>query len=114
MEVYIVIIKDRHSDTTAQPFVNSDKAIEWAKIKAKEYAREESDYSEEEIKGWLFHATYSCEGDCVYVVAKELDESLPAKPKEPEPPKNPKCDFCGLTKENINNDRCYVCEDIPF
>ena len=74
MEVYIAIWKDRHSDTTAHPFSDADKAIEWARSKAKEYCRYQSDYSERDVAGWLFHAEYSCEGDCIYVIEAEMDK----------------------------------------
>ena len=74
MEIFIVIIEDRHCDVTAHPFSNQDKAIEYAKAKAKEYCRYEEDYEEEDIDGWIFYAKYSCESDSVRVVKTTLDK----------------------------------------
>lgn len=76
MKLFTAICKDRHTDTTAHVFSDRDKAIEWARSKAKEYAREESDYEEEQIDGWDFYACYSYEGDCIYVVETELDKEI--------------------------------------
>ncbi len=44
MKIYIAIWKDRHSDTTAHPFSSADKATDWAREQAKDYARQEGDY----------------------------------------------------------------------
>ncbi len=77
MKLYIAIWKDRHSDTTAHPFSNPEKAVEWARTQAKKYAREDDDYQEHnygEDIGWIFFAEYSCECDCIYVVETELDK----------------------------------------
>ena len=79
MKIYIAIWKDRHSDTTAYPFSDATKAIEWSKLKAKEYAIEPEDYEEHDY-GWVFYANYSCEGDCIYVVETELDIDSLYKP----------------------------------
>jgi len=75
MKIYIAILEDRHSDTKAHPFSNKEKAIEWARSKAKEYCFDQEDYAEDSsIDGLVFHAEYSCEGDCVYVIESELDK----------------------------------------
>ena len=74
MKIYIAIWKDRHTDTTAHPFSEKETAVSWAREQAKEYCRDNEDYKEEIIKGWEFYATYSCEGDCIYVVESELDK----------------------------------------
>jgi len=79
MEIYIAIWKDRHRDTTAHPFTDADKAVEWAKAKAKDYARDPVDYEERDYgkdDGWIFYADYSCEGDCIYVTKTELDKEI--------------------------------------
>ena len=79
MKLYIVIWEDRHSDVTAHPFTDSDKAIAEAKRIAKEYAREEGDYEEHDYgrdADWIFYAQYSCEGDHVRVVIAELDKEI--------------------------------------
>lgn len=79
MEVYIVIWEDRHSDTTAYPFTDKEKAISEAKRIAKEYAGDKRDYKEHDYckdSGWLFYADYSCEGDHTRVVTAKMDKSL--------------------------------------
>lgn len=76
MFCYIVICQDRHSDTTAHPFTNKNKAISEARRIAKEYCRHPEDYNEEQIDGWLFHAQYSCESDYVYVVEMTMDKEI--------------------------------------
>ena len=79
MKIYIVIIKDRHTDTTAHPFTDPGEAIDWARSKAKEYARQPEDYEEHDYgkdEGWLFYADYSCEGDHTRVVTTELDQEI--------------------------------------
>lgn len=48
MKLYIVIWADRHTDVTAHPFTDPKMAISEAKRIAKEYAREESDYEEQD------------------------------------------------------------------
>ena len=76
MSIYIAIWKDRHSDTTAHPFSTAKKAIDWARSKAKEHARQEDDYEEHAYDSWLFYANYSCEGDCIYVIESVIDGDL--------------------------------------
>jgi len=79
MEVYIVIIQDRHTDVTAHPFTNIDTAISEAKRIAKEFCRFEEDYQEHDYgkdAGWLFYADYSCESDHVRVVKMEMDKRI--------------------------------------
>ncbi len=72
MKIYIVIWKDRHCDTDAFPFSTAEKAIEFAREKAHEYDRF-GEYEEQTIPGWIFFVTYSCEGDGLRVIEKELD-----------------------------------------
>lgn len=74
MKIYIAIWEDRHTDTTVHAFRDSDKAIEWARGTAKENCSYQKDYAEHSVKGWLFCAVYSCEGDSLRVVAVELDD----------------------------------------
>lgn len=71
-EIYIVIVEDRHTDVEVIPFASKDAAILVARSLAKQYCRHEEDYEECDIKGYLFNAVYSCEGDSITVIAKEL------------------------------------------
>lgn len=72
MKIYNVLWKDRHSDTTAKPFVDLNEAITWAKKQAHGVCHYAEDYKESEIPGWLFHVTYSCEGDCLWITEHEI------------------------------------------
>jgi len=72
MKVYTAIWKDGYSDTTAHVFSDPNIAIEWAIKTARKYDRF-GEYKEADYEGWLFHAQYSCEGDCIYVVESDLD-----------------------------------------
>ena len=79
MKLYIVIIEDRHSDTTTYPFTCPLIAVLEANRVAKEYCRYDGDYKERDYgkdSGWLFYANYSCEGDSVRVITTELDKQI--------------------------------------
>ncbi len=67
MKIYNVLWKDRHTDTTATPFLDKDKAISWAKKMAKDSCSHIEDLIEEQIDGWLYYVRYSCEDDCLWV-----------------------------------------------
>jgi len=79
VKIYIAVINDRHTDTEPYPFSTAEAAIGYARKCAHEYARDAEDVEEEPLEGWLYYATYSGEGDSVWVVEKELDQ-----PGEPE------------------------------
>ena len=70
---YIAITEDSSVDVEVSLFDNREHAIEWAKAESIEIAQTNRDeYQEEEIKGWEFYATFSCEGDSIRVVETEL------------------------------------------
>lgn len=73
MIVYIAIVEDRHTDVEVYPFSIAEAAIYFARATAYQNARTPADVEETPIDGWLYHATYSVEGDSVRVVAKDLD-----------------------------------------
>lgn len=73
MKIYNVLCRDRHTDTTATPFLDLDKAIEFARESAKSYHKYPEDLFESNIAGWLFHINYSCEGDCLWITEHEVD-----------------------------------------
>ena len=75
MQIYIVILEDRHCDVFAKPFVNKEKAISEARKMAEDGARDEP-VDEQDIDGWEYYAVFSCEGDCVRVVEEELNEEV--------------------------------------
>ena len=78
MDIYIVILEDRHIDVEVTPFTTAAEAIKEAKFQAHEACRFASDYKENPelcTNDWVFAATYSCEGDNVRVVRKTLRET---------------------------------------
>lgn len=74
MKLYVVMVNDRHTEPYAEIFSDPERAVEWARSKAKEWASN-GDYEEEQVDGCLFCARYSCEGDAVWVIEKELDKN---------------------------------------
>ena len=74
MIVYVARVNDRHADPEPYVFTTPDAAIGFARSAALAYAHEAA-YVEEgpPPEGWLYHATYSVEGDSVWVLAKALD-----------------------------------------
>ncbi len=80
MKVYIAIIEDRHCDVDVRVFTKKETAVMFAFETAEEYCRHEEDFEEDELTGdmirdrWVYSVTYSCEGDSVRVVEREVDE----------------------------------------
>lgn len=73
MKIYVAIIEDRHTDPYVELFTTPEAAIEYAKEEALKGARgDASQVKEEPIEGWLYHANFSCEGDHVRVLEKEV------------------------------------------
>jgi len=78
-KVYVVITEDRHTDVEVDLFTTADAAIEFAKQRAadwRQFPPEEYEGDDEvgvqEIEGRLYHETYSGEGDCVWVIEKDI------------------------------------------
>ena len=73
MKIYVIVVEERHTDVEVKVYADALLAVEEARGLAKSYCRYEEDYEESDVKGWLFHAQYSCESDSVVtVVEKEL------------------------------------------
>lgn len=79
-DIYLVIIEDRHIDVEVLPFTSLEAAIETAKTEVRALARHEEDIewgepmSEAAIAdGWCWRVAYSCEGDSVRVIRRELN-----------------------------------------
>ena len=75
MTIYLVVQEDRHSDIEITPFFLKESAIKHAK----EIAGKEAEYGERKVKtekivGRLWCGRYSEEGDCVYVLEREVGE----------------------------------------
>jgi hypothetical protein len=69
---FVIIIQDRHADTDAEVWSDEQRAIVRARLLAKTYCRHPEDYEEKQIADWVFHASYSCEGDSVTVLRKKI------------------------------------------
>ncbi len=74
MEIYNVIVKDRHCDTFAVPFLNKEDAIKHAKAIVEKYNTYKEDIEERQIDGWLYHCQYSSEGCSVWVTEHDTDK----------------------------------------
>jgi len=73
MKIYNVIQEDRHTDTTATPFLDLNEAIKFAKESARWGSRKYPEYYlETDIKGWLFFVRYSCEDDCIWITEHNI------------------------------------------
>jgi hypothetical protein len=89
MKIYIAIVDDHLTGTDATPFYTPEAAIAYACAVAKECSPDgrTSEYSfdakiDEEVAGelgvdWLYHACYGPEGDCVWVVPKQILHGTP-------------------------------------
>lgn len=73
MQIYNVIIEDRHNDVKVRSFFNRERAIEIAKDTAISLNRDLEYLKEDIIEGWEFYIEYSCEGDCVRVIKTMLE-----------------------------------------
>jgi hypothetical protein len=68
------MINDRHADPEPYIFSTAEAAITYARETAQDYASRPGDFKEQDTPdGWLYYATYSSEGDSVWVLAKELE-----------------------------------------
>ena len=84
MTIYVVMSYNRHIDPEVHLFSTIEKALDYAHQIETEYY-----YTEEDVKsnnavmsatslkeaGWLYHRTLSPEGDCVWVLPKEIDDT---------------------------------------
>ena len=78
MKCFVAILEDRHIDTEVVVFLDASKAIQWAKKAATEGSRGgeiEEHLTDAMVRdGWVYNCVYSCEGDAVRVVAKQVNE----------------------------------------
>jgi len=70
--IYLVIIEDRHCDVGVIPFYDKEDAIVYARKEARQYCRHIDDLDETlspfaAKAGYIYTATYSCEGDGIAV-----------------------------------------------
>ncbi len=83
MTIYVVMVEDRHTDTESYLFSTIDKALNYAHRVAAGYdytqaeaEADENSMSDEDLAraGWLLYFALSPEGDCLWVLPKEIDE----------------------------------------
>lgn len=72
MKIYIAIWNDRHSDTTAHPFVTLKEATDFCMEKAAKCAISDDDIEIKDYNAFEFFIEYSCEGDCLYVTEHNI------------------------------------------
>ncbi len=77
--IWVVVHHDRHSDDDIYLHADRDSAIADARVRAAlairidiEDDNNEYDYEVNFYDTYEIYITYSCEGDCVYVVGKKL------------------------------------------
>lgn len=72
MKVWIVTHNDRHADPELYVYSVREKAIAFAKSRAREFDRFGDLDESNTCADWLYYATYSCEGDYLKVEEKEV------------------------------------------
>jgi hypothetical protein len=75
-KLYVVIQDDHSCDLGIFPFLDTFKAIQYAAEIAEEYKQDDFETEEQEDlpEKWLYHATYSSEGDRVFVEITEIQD----------------------------------------
>jgi len=73
VDIYVVIVEDRHIQPFSLVFSTAEKAITAAKELVKDLATYPNDITEENVDGWLYYCEYSIEGDSVWVQKQSLD-----------------------------------------
>lgn len=78
MKLFVTMVDDRHADPVALVFTTAEAAVERARAEARANGAHPEDFDESHDipEGWLYYATYSVEGDCVWVVETELDPEV--------------------------------------
>ena len=82
-DVFLVLWHDHHTDVDVTVFAKEEDALALAEQIAEEYreyygydpAEHEDDEPDGPVEGWLYYATLSTEGDCVYVEKKQLQDA---------------------------------------
>jgi len=70
MELYVVMVNDRHTDTDAYVFSTQEAALDFARHTAQDWLVEDP----EPPTGWLYYAEHPTEEDSIWVERKFLDE----------------------------------------
>lgn len=76
MIVYIVVVEDRHIDTAIFPYSSLERALE----EYESYIDGLDQYDPADVGAdmnyYIRHFQYNCEGDCIYIIKKEIDLEL--------------------------------------
>lgn len=80
MKVYCIITDDRHSDSDVRVYIDKDMAVRVARWVVKDMRErydedERADFGDSDtspIKGWIYYGDYSCEGDSIRVVERNI------------------------------------------
>lgn len=72
MKIYIVLWEDRHTDTTATPFLDLQEAKKWAYEQAQLACRYMEDFEVSEIDGWEYYVRYSEEGGSIWITEHQI------------------------------------------
>ena len=81
MDIWIVLIEDRHTDVDPRPFTSEEQAIGFAREQAAANARHPEHIRDEELTpgaiedGWVLDIGYSVESDHVRVVKRTMDNT---------------------------------------
>jgi hypothetical protein len=73
VEIWIVLVEDRHSDVDAVPFSSEERAAGYARsqVDDRDLPAELNDAMRKD--GWVLCIPYGTEGDCVRVVKRTMD-----------------------------------------
>ena len=74
MEIWIVLIEDRHADVEALPFGSEEKAFTAARKAAPDDATDGDLNPAMRVDGWVLYLPYGTEGDSVRVIKRTLDD----------------------------------------
>ena len=73
MDIWIVLIEDRHSDVDARPFSSEEQAAEYARSQVDDTDLPDELNDAMRKDGWVLYIPYGAEGDCVRVVKRTMD-----------------------------------------
>ena len=71
MNIWIVLIEDRHADVEVRPFSSEERAAGYAMSQVADTPADLNDAMRKD--GWVLYLPYGSEGDCVRVVKRTLD-----------------------------------------
>lgn len=76
MDIYVAMVNDRHDDPEPFLFTTAQAAVDFARKYATDSVKRPEDFEETHVglpSDWLYSATFSVEGDSVWVLKKATD-----------------------------------------